>query len=57
MEEADKLALSNAIIGLLLLLSEMVGWSTCKSNSISELLFNLLQSNKCVGRSDIEEQL
>jgi putative methionine-R-sulfoxide reductase with GAF domain len=56
MEEADKLALSNAIISLLLILSEFMGWSQCKSNSLSELMVNLFQRNKCIGRSDIEEQ-
>lgn len=56
MDEIEKLALSNGIISLLLVLSEFLGWSTCKHNSISEYLFNLLQGNKCICRSDPEEQ-
>jgi hypothetical protein len=57
MDEAEKLALSNAIISLLLILSEIIGWSACKSNSVTEVIVNLLQSNKCIGRSDVEEEL
>lgn len=57
MDETEKLALSNAIISLLLILSEIIGWSACKSNSVTEIIVNLLQSNKCIGRSDVEEEL
>lgn len=57
MDEAEKLAFSNAIISLLLILSEIIGWSACKSNSVSEIIVNLLQSNKCIGRSNVEEEL
>ena len=57
MDETEKLALSNAIISLLLILSEIIGWSACKSNSLTEIIVNLLQRNKCVGRSDVEEEL
>ena len=57
MDETEKLALSNAIISLLLILSEIIGWSACKSNSVTEIIVNLLQSNKCVGRSNVEEEL
>ena len=57
MDEVEKLALSNAIISLLLILSEIIGWSACKSNSVTEVILNLLQSNKCIGRSDVEEEL
>lgn len=56
MDEAEKLALSNAIISLLLILSEFMGWSQCKSNSVSQFVVNLFQRNKCISRSDIEEQ-
>lgn len=55
MDETEKLALSNAIISLLLILSEIIGWSACKSNSVTEMIVNLLQSNKCIGGSDVEE--
>lgn len=57
MEETEILALSNAIISLLLILSEIIGWSACKSNSVTEIILNLLQSNKCIGRSNVEEEL
>lgn len=57
MDDTEKLALSNAIISLLLILSEIIGWSACKSNSLTEIIVNLLQSNKCVGRSNVEEEL
>jgi|APGre2960657373_1045057.scaffolds.fasta_scaffold132370_1 hypothetical protein len=57
MDETEKLVLSNAIISLLLILSEIIGWSACKSNSVTETILNLLQSNKCIGRSDVEEEL
>jgi hypothetical protein len=57
MDEAEKLAFSNAIISLLLILSEIIGWSACKSNSVSEIIVNLLQCNKCIGRSNVEEEL
>lgn len=56
MDEIDKLALSNAIISLLLVLSELLGWSSCKHNSITEYLFNLVKGNKCVGSRDTKEQ-
>ncbi len=56
MDEVEKLALSNAIISLLLILSEFMGWSTCKANSISESLLNLLNGNKCIGGSNTKEQ-
>lgn len=55
MDETEKLALSNAIISFLLIVSELVGWSACKSNSISEMLLTLFKGNKCIGRSDSEE--
>ena len=56
MDETEKLALSNAIISLLLIISEIVGWSACKSNSISELFISLFKGNKCIGPTDLEEQ-
>ena len=56
MDETEKLAMSNAIISLLLILSEIIGWSSCRQNSISEYLFNLLQGNKCICSRDLEEQ-
>jgi hypothetical protein len=56
MYEIDYLVLSNAILSLLLILSEFLGWSSCKPNSVSEYLFSLLKGYKCVGRSDTEEQ-
>lgn len=56
MDETEKLALSNAIISLLLIISEIIGWSTCKSNSISEIFISLFKGNKCVGSANLEEQ-
>ncbi len=56
MDEVEKLALSNAVISFLLVMSELLGWSSCKHNSITEYLFNLLQGNKCIRRSNTEEQ-
>lgn len=56
MDETEKIAMSNAIISLLLIISELIGWSSCKHNSISEYLFNLLQGNKCICGRDLEEQ-
>lgn len=56
MDETEKLALSNAIISLLLIMSEFLGWSDCKHNSVSQWVINLLKGNKCIGRGDIEEQ-
>lgn len=56
MDETEKLALSNAIISFLLIISELIGWSACKSNSISETIFCLFKGNKCIGGSDSKEQ-
>jgi hypothetical protein len=56
MDETEKLALSNAIISLLLIISEIIGWSTCKSNSISEIFISLLKGNKCISSTNLEEQ-
>jgi hypothetical protein len=56
MEEVEKLALSNAIISLFLIVSELIGWSSCRSNSISELFITLFKGNKCKSGSDPEEQ-
>ncbi len=56
MDETEKLALSNAIISLLLIISEIIGWSACKSNSISEILISLFKGNKCIGTTNLEEQ-
>ena len=36
MEETDLLMLTNGILVLLLVLSELIGWSQCKVNSITE---------------------
>lgn len=56
MNEADVLALSNGIISLLLIISEIIGWSTCDSNSISELILYLFKGNKCIGGGDLEKE-
>lgn len=55
MGETEILTLSNAILSLLLILSEFMGWSNCSSNSISEIIVNLFKSNKCAGGSNTEE--
>jgi len=57
MVEAEWLVLVNGIIGLLLVISEIIGWSNCQSNSITEYLFeHLIKCNKCIGRGDCEHQ-
>ena len=56
MDTTEKLALSNAILSLFLIISELIGWSSCKANSISQLFISLFKGNKCVGGSDPEEQ-
>ena len=56
MDVTEKLALSNALISLFLIISEWIGWSSCKANSISQLFISLFKGNKCIGRSDPEEQ-
>lgn len=56
MDEVEKLALSNALISLFLVISELIGWSSCKSNSITELFISFIKGNKCVSPTDLEEQ-
>lgn len=48
--------LTNAIVSLLLIMSELIGYSSCPDNSVSEWLISLIQGNKCIGWSNTEEQ-
>lgn len=40
MQEPEILALTNAIVGIMLVISELLGMSACKSNSILEYCYN-----------------
>ena len=53
----EAIMLSNGLITFLLIMSEVIGWCACKSNSISEFLLNLFKRNKCAGISDPEQQM
>jgi hypothetical protein len=56
MYEIEILMLTNAIVSLLLIMSELIGYSSCPDNSVSEWLISLIQGNKCIGWSNTEEQ-